>query len=98
MRAGLNGREFALLVNWCEIPPKKHERGGIQDRRARWLAQLAARNITGKMVRAGEVPADDRYIDLDDGDIEMLRQMRTNPSKGGWQKAMFNIFGSVRLP
>jgi hypothetical protein len=97
MRAWLSPREFTTLVNWCETPDGKHRNGGMQNARRKWSAQLRDRGILGTQVRAAPVSAGERYLDLDDADIAMIRAMRAHPNKGGWQRDMRAIFGGTTL-
>ena len=98
MRAHLSPIEFVRLENWCAIPDGKHSNGGIQQRRHKWKAQLDQRR--GHLTiheRRQPTPAEERYVDLDDGDVEMIRTLRAKPGKGSWQRQMQAIFGGVQL-
>lgn len=98
MRAFLSPLEFVRLENFCAVQDGKHKSGGVQNRRRAWKAQLDARrgHLTMRE-RVGRTPVDDRYIDLDDDDIEFIRRLRANPRAGGWQRDLLRIFGGVAL-
>ena len=98
LRAHLSPIEFVRLENWCAVPDGKHKNGGVQDRRRKWKQQLDQRrgHLTLKE-RRDPVPQDERYIDLDDTDVEMIRGMRAKPAKGSWQRDMQAIFGGISL-
>lgn len=97
MIATFTPREFTKLVNWCETPAGKHRHGGIQDRRRKWMEQLHERGVYGPRVRVGDCTDADRWLELDEGDIAVIKNLRANPGKGSWQRDMLAIFGGVPL-
>lgn len=94
MRVALGAREFARLENFCAVQNGKHENGGVQNRRARWKAQLDARRSWSS---GGLVPAEDRWLEVTDDDAAFIRKFRAEPKKGGWQRAIMEIFGGATV-
>lgn len=98
MRAFLTAREFAKLENWCAVSDGVHKSGGVQNYRRKWREQLDARrgHMTHRQ-RTSETPADERWIDLDESDIDFITKLRSKPKDGGWQRDLMAIFGGVQF-
>lgn len=92
-RLFLGPRQFAKLENWCAVPNAKHDRGGVQDRRARWKAQLDARrgHLTPRQ-RGGRTADEDRWLDVTAKDLLFISVCVGNRRRGGWQGAIADIF------
>lgn len=92
-RLFLGPRQFAKLENWCAVPNARHQHGGMQDRRARWKAQLDARrgHLTARQ-RGGKTADEDRWLDVDAKDLLFIAVCVASPKKGGWQAAIADIF------
>jgi len=83
-RLFLGPRQFAKLEAWVAVPNKKHHNGGMQERRARWKAQLDK--------RGGATPDEERWLDVSAKDLLFISVCRTHPKKGGWQRDIADIF------
>jgi hypothetical protein len=99
MRVYLGPRAFAKLERWCAVPNTgKHKTGGMQDRRARWKAQLDQRrgHLTARE-RAGPTSDAERWIEITVADAASIRNCIRDPKGGGYQRDMRDIFGGVVL-
>jgi hypothetical protein len=92
-RLFLGPRQFAKLEAWVAVPNKKHQSGGMQERRARWKAQLDKRrgHLTPRQ-RGGATAAEERWLDVTNKDLLFISVCRTHPKKGGWQHDIADIF------
>lgn len=98
MKVWLSPRAFAALEAFCRTPDGKHKAGGIQNRRRKWKEQLDMRR--GHMTqreRNGPTPEADRWLELDEGDVESIKSMRERPQRGTWQRQLQTIFGGIDL-
>jgi hypothetical protein len=94
LRVYLSPREFSRLEMWVAVADGKHKSGGMQGHRRRWRAQLdARRGHLSPRARFGPTAAEERWIDLDEGSCDFVRNCIQNVKKGGWQRDIRDIFG-----
>lgn len=73
----LRGGNWTRLLALITRPDGKHKSGGWQDRRRKWLTRI---NEAAKC------------IELDDSDVEFIRNQIMGRNGGGFQKHFYDIF------
>jgi hypothetical protein len=76
----LPDNRWVTLMYLLTTPDGKHESGGYQNRKAKWLDSVNQSNQT---------------IVLDEDDVLWIQRQIANRKGGGWQSKIYNIFTNL---